>query len=499
MLKPLTVVHISSEVEPYSKTGGLANVLGSLPRAHAELGHRVLVITPYYGHSIDATRFPSDIIAHNVPIEVSPGIVEEVTFRRLTEPSQLDTYFIEHLHYFGVAPNPNNPSSLYGSPHENQRYMLFNVAALQLLKFLNIQPDILHCHDWHTGLIPYFLKGRYKKDDFWKNTATLFTIHNLNFQLGHNWWEIPQELRDTGHTALPPFNDPSLEYVNFAKRAIQNANAINAVSETYREEILTADFGQELHRILKNKEKIVFGIVNGIDYDAYNPLTDPGLHTHYSDKSVGRKKYNKRWLQKYYKLEINDKIPLICMTSRIVEQKGFKLLMSIAHTIMSLNIQLIIMGDGDETMAGFWKQIQKQYPDKCVVVPFDRDRETSVYAGSDMFLLPSRFEPCGLNQMIAMRYGCVPIVHHIGGLADTIIDYDPQHKVGNGFAFKRFSPRFLLIALVRAIETWKHKKLWNSLVVSDLKQANSWSLPAQKYIELYKTALKLKRKTNLMS
>lgn len=486
MLKPLTIAHIASEVEPFSKTGGLASVIGSLPKAHADLGHRVLIITPFYSKIIDNSKYPTNIIAFNFPIELSPGIVREVNFRRLQQENKLDIYFIEYDEFF--------KDKIYGSTNENQRFMLFNVAVLQLLKYLNISPDIINCHDWHTGLIPYFLKGRYKKDEFWKNTATLFTVHNLNYQLGHNWWDIPQELRDNGYSALPKFDDPNLENINFARRGIQNADTINAVSETYRQEIMTVDFGQELHRVLKNREKIVFGIVNGIDYDSYNPLTDQGIHVHYSDKSVSRKKKNKKWLQKYYKLEVDEKIPLICMTSRIVEQKGFKLLMNIIHTILSFNIQIIIMGDGDKEFTNFFNKIQKTYPKKFILTPFDKDKETSVYAGSDIFLLPSRFEPCGLNQMIAMRYGCVPIVHHIGGLADTIVDYASEDRKGNGFVFTRYSPRFLLIALVRALEIYKHKKLWHNLVVSDLKQANSWEIPAQKYIELYNKTIKLKKR-----
>ncbi len=494
MLKPLTVVHIASEVEPFSKTGGLASVVGSLPRAHAELGHRVIVITPYYSHIIDSEKFSTDIIASPVPIELSPGIIEEVTFRRLREPLNLDIYFIEYPPFF--SKRASEGSELYGSTNENQRFMLFNIAALQLLKFLNTPPDIINCHDWHTGLIPYFLKGRYKKDEFWKNTATLFTIHNLNYQLGHNWWEIPQDLRDNGHTALPLFTDQSLEYVNFAKRAILNADAINAVSETYREEIMTVDFGQELHRILKKREDIVFGIVNGINYDSYNPLTDPGLYIHYSDKSVNRKKKNKRWLQKYYKLEVGEHLPLICMTSRVVEQKGFKLVMDIIGALMNLNAEIIIMGDGDKEITKFFSRIQKRFPTRFIVTPFDHNIETLVYAGSDIFLLPSRFEPCGLNQMIAMRYGCVPVVHHIGGLADTVVDYEPGKKHGNGFVFTHYSPRYLLIALVRALETFKHKRAWRDLIVSDLKQANSWEIPAEKYIDLYLTTIKIKKKTD---
>jgi starch synthase len=487
MSKPLSIAHVSSEVQPFSKSGGLANVLGSLPKAHKELGHDVIVITPFYDQLINKSNYNFEVVSENEHIELSKDVWEEVTYLK-TIHQDVPIYFIAHKKFFGER------DSLYGSKNENARFMLFDVAALHLLRKINFKADVIHCHDWHTGLIPYFLKGRYRKDPFWENTATLFTIHNLLYQLGHNWWDIPPEERDDGRSPLVPFNDPWMERINFAKRAIIHADAINAVSETYREEIMTKDFGQELHRVLKNREKIVFGIVNGIDYDDYNPLTDPGLHRHYSEKSVGLRKYNKKWLQKHFDLPVDPDIPIICMTSRIVEQKGFKLVSIALRTILRMNTQVIIMGDGDKKIMADLEVIQKEFPKQFILAPFDHDKETSLYAGSDIFLLPSRFEPCGINQMIALRYGCIPVVHHIGGLADTIIDFDPRTKDGNGFTFKKYDARQLLVAVVRAVENHKHKKIWKDLVVRGLKQANSWLIPAEKYIDLYYTTIKLKKK-----
>jgi len=489
MKKALTIVHVASEIEPFSKSGGLANVVGALPRAHHTLGYNTIVITPLYEKIVFIDKYDIEIISQHVPIELTDGITKYVDFYKARTETGPQVYFVKYTPFFGES------ETLYGTKNENARFFLFDVAALQLLKTFNIQPDIINCHDWHSGLIPYFLKGRYKKDPFWKDTATLFTIHNLTYQLGTNWWDIPSEIRDNGRTRLPAFNDSEVvERINFAKRAILNADAINAVSETYREEIMTIDFGQELHRILKNREKIVFGIVNGIDYGEYDPMTDPGLARHYSDKSIARKKFNKLWLQKIYGLKVDERTPLICMTSRVVEQKGFKMLMPILRTLMRLDTQMIIMGDGDDAIAAYLRNIAKLFPQQFAMVPFDKDRETSLYAGSDMFLLPSRFEPCGINQMISMRYGCVPIVHHIGGLADTVTDYNPENKNSNGFAFTRYTSRHLLVAIVRAIETFKHKRIWKGLIITDLRQANSWILPAQKYIDLYLTTMKLKRR-----
>jgi starch synthase len=488
MTKALSIAHIAAEVEPFSKTGGLANVLGSLSRAHRDLGNNVIIITPFYEKIIDQ-KHHFESLGESEFIEVTEGIWEEVSYKKgMLE--DVPVYFVQSEKFFGdMYDRP------YGFENDNARFMFFDVAVLHLLKKIVFKADVLHCHDWHTGLIPYFIKGRYKKDPFWHGTATLFTIHNLTYQYGHNWWDELPELRDDGRSALPPFTDTDrIERVNFAKRAILTADAINAVSETYREEIMTKDFGQELHRILKNREKIVFGIVNGIDYNEYNPLTDPGLIKHYSYKSVFLKKSNKKWLQKYYKLQVDPDIPLLCMTSRITEQKGFRLLLNIIRLLLKTNVQLIVMGDGEEKYISLLQKVQKEYPKQLVITSFDHDKETMIYAASDIFLLPSRFEPCGINQLIALRYGCIPVVHHIGGLADTIIDYDPRRKIGNGFTFQRYGAVSFLVAIVRAIEVYKHKRIWKELVISSLREANTWRIPALKYIDLYETTIKLRKR-----
>ncbi len=491
MRKKLKVVQIAAEIEPFSKSGGLANVMGSLPKTAAKLGCSVIVITPHYADTLEFGNQTLEIVAENEEIEITNGIFEKVTYLRGRLPdSSVPIYFISSKKYFGEPES----GRIYGAKNDNTRFMFFDVAALQLLKKINWKPDIIHCHDWHTGLIPYFLKGRYKKDEFWAKTATLFTIHNLAYQLGHDWWLIPENMRDDGRTPLPAFSEfKDVERINFVKRAIMNADTINTVSETYREEILTRDFGEDLHRILKNRENMIYGIVNGINYEEYNPQTDPGIHENYNVKSIARKKNNKKWLQKQYGLKVTLNAPLIAMTSRVVEQKGFALLLPIIPTLMEIGAQIIIMGDGDETLIQNIMQFQKDFPGQLVYTPFDSTRETSLYAGSDLFLLPSRFEPCGVNQMIALRYGSIPVVHHIGGLADTIINFDPRTKTGNGFTFMSYDSSSLLVAIVRAFETYQYKNLWRNLVTVGLKEANSWIIPTKKYIELYKTVAKLGR------
>lgn len=491
MRKKIKVVQITAEIEPFSKSGGLANVMGSLPKTQAKLGCSVTVITPLYSDEPVSSDQSLELVAEDVEIEITRGIFEKVSFYKGMMPdSSVPVYFVAHKKYFGTPDN----GKIYGKKNDNARFFVFCVAALQLLKIIRLQPDVIHCHDWHTGLIPYFLKGRYKNDSFWKKTATLFTIHNLVYQFGHDWWLIPEDMRDDGRSALPSFEDSQLiERINFVKRAIINADTISTVSETYREEILTRDFGEELHRILKNREHIIYGIVNGINYDDYNPQTDLGLCERYNSNTISRKKHNKLWLQKYLGLKKGATIPMICMTSRVVEQKGFALLIEIIPALMEMGVQLAIIGDGDETIISQLRNLQRDFPEYISYMPFDSSKETSFYAGSDIFLLPSRFEPCGVNQMIALRYGSIPVVHHIGGLADTIENFNPRVKTGNGFTFFNYDSHSLLIALVRAVETFKHKKVWRTLVISGLKEANSWILPAKKYAELYKTVIKIGR------
>lgn len=490
--RKLRIAHIAAEVAPFSRSGGLANVIGSLPKTQRELGHDVIIIAPYYEEVHKAHGQTAELIAENESVEITSGIFETASYFKGTLPeSDVPVYFVAHRKYFGKK--TGSGEGLYGAKNDNARFLFFDVAALALLKKIEWKPDLIHCHDWHTGLIPYFLKNRYRKEPFWDQTACLFTIHNLTYQLGHDWWLGHH--RDDGRTPLPPFTSKrNVEYVNFVKRAVMNADAINTVSETYRDEILTKDFGEDLHRILKNREQIIFGIINGIDYNEYNPLTDPGLRQHYSEKSVGRKKDNKLWLQRHYQLKVSGTIPLICMTSRVVEQKGFALLLEVMPALMNLGVQMIIMGDGDERLVKAFDDLQKRFPKQLVRTPFDSALETSLYAGSDFFLLPSRFEPCGINQLIALRYGCIPIVHHIGGLADTVVDFDPETKTGSGFSFTRFDAGNLLIIIVRALETYKHKEVWKRLIMSGLREANSWIIPAKKYIDLYRTTILLGRR-----
>jgi starch synthase len=486
--KIFKIAHIASEVDPFSKTGGLAVVTRSLPKALKRLGHDVIVVTPLYGQIIDKKKHKLKEIAHDVKVRIDDKNNVKVNFWKGFLMEGLPTYFIENEKYFSKR------KKLYGSTHENARFLLFDIAALKLLTYIKFPADIIHCHDWQTGLVPYFFQKGFKRSPVIGKATTIFTIHNLAFQMGISWWKVPLARKDFGTKKLPNFDDPKLEYINFAKRAILNADVISTVSETYAQEILTPRFGQDLHRILSNRRDRLFGIVNGIDYGEYNPLTDPGLHRNFSYKSPHLKVKNKLGLQKMFGLPQDEKIPVIGMVTRIAEQKGFELLFDALDGIMTLNVQLMIMGGGDKRYIKRIKEYMKKYPKKIGATLEFSKHATRVYAGSDFFLMPSRFEPCGITQLEAMRYGAIPIVRHIGGLVDTVTNFDPRTGKGNGFVFKKYDSRALLIAVIRALETYKYKDVWNELVVDVMRRSYSWELPASKYVELYKKAIKIKQK-----
>lgn len=493
MSQTLKIASVSAEVHPFSKTGGLADVARSLPKALKRLGHKVVVITPLYANIIDREKFQLKKILSDIKIEMSENVFLEANFWKGELMKGLPVYFIENAKYFGRR------KTLYGSQHENARFFFFDIAAIKLLKFINFRPDVIHCHDWHTGLIPYFLARRYKNDPFFQQTATIYTIHNLIFQLGHNWWTIPKHLRDDGRSRLPSFgHTPEVERINFAKRAIMNADLINAVSENYAKEILTKDFGEDLNIILRNRRDKLFGIINGIDYNDYNPQTDPGLKQNYGPSTIHKKIKNKEYVQKFFNIPVHPKIPVLGMASRITEQKGFDLLMEIFEDIMHfLNVQFIIMGSGDRKYEKFFQNMRKKYPKKVGIhLKFDSQKATLIYAGSDMFLMPSRFEPCGLGQLISLRYGSIPVVRETGGLVDTITNFNPETGKGNGFVFRQYNSKAFLIALVRAVETYHYKDVWNKLVQNGFQESFSWKIPAKKYVVLYRKAIRMKRENN---
>lgn len=488
MSKGLTIISVAAEVAPFSKAGGVADVARSLPKALRRIGHTVIVVTPLHG-SIDREKARLSPVAENVPVHIDQENTRYADFYRGELMEGAPIYFIDNKKYF------SSHKRIYGTSYQNTRYLFFDLAVFKLLNILKISPDILHCHDWQTGLIPQFLNERFRKNPLFANTRTVYTIHNLTFQLGRDWWTIPLKEKDDVRSPLPPFNDKErVESINFAKRAILNADIINTVSETYAKEVLTHEFGQDLHRILQNRRDRLYGIINGIDYFDYNPATDPGLYRTYDVDTLQIKVKNKLFLQRELGLPESDKTPVIAIVSRITEQKGFDLLMEVIDPLMRLDLQLVVLGGGDKRYVRFFHSVIRDHPKKVAGhLEFSADLSTRFYAGSDMFLMPSRFEPCGLGQLISLRYGSVPIVHAVGGLTDTITDYNPKTRKGFGFVFTKYDSRDMLVAVVRALEVYKDPEEWSRLVQEGMRRSYSWEIPARKYVTLYKKAMTVDR------
>ncbi len=480
MAKSLTVVHIASECAPYAKSGGLGDVVNALPKALAKLGHRVAVIMPDYGYADEggevAGQFEVILGGKNYPARV----------RGITTEDGVPLFFIGNRELFGKQPN------LYGYDDDGLRFLFFNAAALQFLDneigtgegYFAGGVDVLHCHDWHTGIIPQLLALNHHFEHL-QSAATLFTIHNLAFQGPRDWWTVPKKRLDTGR------NDPrkpgaDWRYLNFARRGIMNADAVSTVSERYAMEILTPQFGQGLHRLLRSKRENVFGIINGVDYAVFNPQFDPHVAVPFDATTMDKKMENKLLLQRETGLEVSAEIPLLGMANRLTEQKGFRLLMQIMPHLLKLPVQLIMVGNGDREYLQYFKGMARRYPERIAVCnPFTEEMASKVYAGSDMYLMPSRFEPCGISQLISLRYGSVPIVHETGGLHDTITNFNPRTGRGNGFVFSSYTKEDFLVAIVRALETYQYPEVWKTLAAHGMRESFSWDLPAKKYTQLY--------------
>lgn len=476
----LNIATIASEVAPFSKSGGLGDVTRSLPKALGALGHNVITITPFY---LETSRqsFPRQEIG-TATIKVQKKNYR-VRFLLAHINAQMPIIFIHCEELFFRH-------RMYTFPDDNLRFYVFTLAAFEAMRQIKFAPDILHCHDWQTGLVPNMLVKKFAKENLFKKTSTLFTIHNLLFQMQGDWWAVPPSKHDRGKD-LPPTTAEKLKYVNFTRRGIMFADVINTVSERYAQEILTPEFGQGQEHKLQQRKDDVYGIINGIDYTVYNPVYDEHIWYKYDWNALDKKRKNKHKLQKMLKLEPNTDIPLLGVVHRLTEQKGFHLIQELLPVLMKQQLQIAIVGSGDKTMLREFKQWAKKYPRRLAIIsPFTEEVGSLVYAGSDIFLMPSRYEPCGISQLISLRYGSIPIVHETGGLSDTITNYNPKTGRGNGFVFSTYQPENFLVAIVRALETYKYPRIWEHLTWQAMRTSFSWELPAKKYTQLYRLAQK---------
>lgn len=483
----MKVLIVSSEVVPFAKTGGLADVTGALPQELARLGHDVRVAMPRYGF-IDEEQF------HLLPIlgdiQVRLGDLHHVAeVRRTVFPgSKVPVYFI-------VNPQLFDRPGLYQDGGKDfadnaERFAFFCKAVIWLLKGLDWTPDVIHCNDWQTALIPVYLHTdvEMRCDPALTQIKTLFTIHNQAYQGVFSREEaarvgIGDEL----------FHPAAMEFygaLNLMKGGLVYADRLSTVSERYAQEIQTPDFGCGLDGVLQARSSHLTGILNGIDYEVWNPATDPHIAQNYTAQNLAGKAACKAALQKEYDLPVNEKVPLIGIISRLDPQKGFDLIAQVLDPLLAMNCQMVLLGTGLPDYHKFFEAAAKKYRNKLAIrLAFDNGLAHRIEAGADVFLMPSRYEPCGLNQLYSLRYGTVPVVRRTGGLADSIVDASPENIKagrGTGFLFDGYTEEELFTALERALATYDRESQWKRLVQTGMAQDFSWAASARKYESLYR-------------
>lgn len=471
----MKVLFIVSECVPFVKSGGLADVAGSLPKELKKLGTDVRVILPKYGTISEKWKsylrkiaeFSVQVGWRNQYCGIEQLILDGVTF-----------YFVDNEYYF-------NRDRLYGFFDDGERFAYFNRAVLESLAHIDFDPDILHCHDWHTGMIPFLLRAEYCRRKKYVPMKTVFTIHNLQFQ-----GIFPKEiLGDLLNLSEKYFNSDQLEFygnVNFMKGALVASDKITTVSPTYMKEIQTPYFGEKLDGLLRKRKEDLQGILNGIDERYYNPEKDSFIFARYHKNDLSGKSENKKRIQDLFGLRQDANTPIIAMITRLTKQKGLDLVKCVFHELMAENLQMIVLGTGEDEFENFFREMAYHYPEKFKVhIGFNEELAQQIYAGSDLFLMPSKFEPCGLGQLIAMKYGSIPIVRETGGLNDTVMSYREDNGEGNGFSFTNFNAHDMLYTIKRALQFYQDDIVWKKLVRRAMGLDYSWAQSAFKYNSLY--------------
>ncbi len=481
----MKILFVSSEVVPFAKTGGLADVSYALPIALKKKKQHIVVMLPLY-KQIDLKKYKIKIVTQDIPV-VFPDRTEYFSLYEGKINKSIPVYFISNRDYFYRDFLYSTPKGDY--PDNAQRFIFFSKAVLEASKVVGFQPDIIHCNDWQTALIPLFLKTFYSKDGFFYRTSTVFTIHNLAYQgifsvsvfslIGLGWTSFTHE---------------KLEYygkVNFMKAGIILSDIVNTVSENYASQIQTPEFGHGLDGVLKTRQNQLYGILNGIDYRQWNPQRDRYIPYRYNKGCLEKKEMCKKVFLSQQNLLYKEQKPLIGFVSRLAEQKGVDILLNAVPQLVELGFQLIILGKGNEPIEKRFYEIERNHSSSVRVnITFDERIAHNIYAASDFFIMPSRFEPCGLGQLISFVYATVPVVNPTGGLYDTVKEFNPVDREGNGFLMKSYSSDALIDALKKAKNVYNNKSQWRALQLNLLEQDYSWEKSASKYIELYKTVIK---------
>ena len=468
----MKVCFIAAEAAPFVKVGGLGDVIGSLPKALRELGVDARVILPLYS-SIDRERFGLKYKAYQF---VDLGWRHSYCGIFETEVDGVPCYFVDNEQYF-------NRDSIYGQADDGERFAFFSKAALEILPALDFKPDVVNVNDWHTALSVIYLDVlKSREAEFYKDMKSVLSIHNIEFQGRFNPYEMGNlfGLENKYFDALIYNGD-----VNLLKGAIQLADRVNTVSETYAREILDPYFSYGLDKILTVEQGKLRGILNGIDVDKFNPKTDSMIPVNYDLKTFEDKVQNKLAFQKEMDLEVNADIPLIGMVTRLTHQKGIDLILQASEEILKTGAQLVILGTGDAHYESALRSLEHYRHDRVrSILLFSNEMSAKIYAASDLFLMPSKTEPCGLSQLISMRYGTVPVVHCVGGLRDTVIPFTGVE--GNGFTFESFQAGDMMDAIYRAVTCfYQSPDEWKQIIKNNLQKDVSWEQSAKKYLDLY--------------
>ncbi|PLS09640.1 glycogen synthase GlgA [Neobacillus cucumis] len=475
----MKVLFAVSECVPFVKTGGLADVAGALPKALKNLGTEVRVILPFY--CTIPEKFKKSF-QFQKEIHVQVGWRSQYCGIYTLVHDGITYYFIDNEYYF-------YRDSLYGHYDDGERFSFFCKAILECIPHLDFVPDVIHSHDWHTAMVNFLLDAHYRLNPLYRDIKTVFTIHNLQFQ-GIFPYTVMNDL-----LGLSPqyFNSEQLEFygdVSFMKGGIVASDMVTTVSPTYKEEIQYPYFGERLDGFLRKHRNKLVGIVNGIDDTVYNPREDRDIAVSYDIDTLEGKAKNKQSLQRYFGLPEKENTPIMAMVTRLTNQKGLDLVLHVFREMMKEDLQFIILGSGDPHYENFFNQMEQEYPDKVgVYLGFSEPLAHQIYAGADLFLMPSQFEPCGLGQLIALQYGAIPIVRETGGLNDTVQSYNEFTGSGNGFTFKNFNAHDMLHTLRRAISFYKQNKIWSHLVQNAMGQDYSWLQSAKKYNKIYEKLL----------
>ncbi|MEA3400998.1 MAG: glycogen synthase GlgA [Armatimonadota bacterium] len=473
----MRVLFVSNEVAPFAKVGGLADVAGSLPPAIAAHGPDIRVVMPQH------RSCPADeqcaVALPSLSVQ-SPGQAHVCQILQTRLPgSEVPVYLIKYDPFFD-RPDVYGPGGT-DYPDSPQRYAFFARAALALNRAIGFRADVIHANDWPTGLIPAFQELNPL------GSPTLFTIHNLGYQGRFPLAVAPAIDVDPASRAMR-----LLQYrgeINYLAAALKTATVINTVSERYAEEIQTTAFGERLDQVLRRRSDRLHGVLNGIDYDYWNPSTDQALPATYSAGDLSGKVRCKAAVQKLVGLPVDDDAPLVSAVSRLADQKGLDMLADVLPHAIGLPIQFVLLGTGEPALEERFRRLAKAHPESIAAcITYNEDLARQIYAGADMFVMPSRYEPCGLGQMMAMAYGTVPVVHSTGGLADTVTERGPRQS---GFVFHCLEIEEMMAALDRAVRAWRAREQWAALVRTCMKQRFSWSESARRYVSLYEEAMRL--------